>query len=55
MSWWTIIKNRRNIKIPKRRDTKEVPKYGFSRPAFKTKEEIQAEQEKLKEKEGFEW
>lgn len=50
MSWWTIIKNRRNIKIPKRRDTKEVPKYGFSRPAIKTKEQIQADQEKLKQK-----
>jgi len=50
MSWWKIIKNRRNIKIPKRRNTKEVPKHGFSRPVIRTKEQIQAEQEKLKEK-----
>ena len=50
MSWWAVIKNRRNVKIPKRRDTKEVPKYAFSRPAIKTKEQIQADQEKLKQK-----
>ena len=50
MSWWTIIKNKRNIKLPKRRKTKEVPKYAFSRPAIKTKEQIQADQEKLKQK-----
>ena len=50
MSWWAIIKNRRNIKIPKRKNTKEVPKYTYSRPAIKTKEQIQADQEKLKQK-----
>ena len=34
MSWKEIIKNRK-IKIPKRRDTKEVPKYAYSRPNIK--------------------
>ena len=51
MSWWAVIKNRRNIKIPKRRDTKEVPtKYAYSRPAIKTKEQIQSDKEKLRQK-----
>jgi len=46
-----LFKNRRNIKIPKRRDTKEVSR-GFSpsRPAIKTGEQIQADKEKLKQK-----
>lgn len=45
-----LFKNRRNIKIPKRRDTKKVRDFSPSRPNIKTAEQIQAEQEKLKQK-----
>jgi len=45
-----LFKNRRNIKIPKRRDAKKVRDFSPSRPAIKTDKQIQAEKEKLKQK-----
>lgn len=45
-----LFKNRRNIKIPKRRDTKKVRDFSPSRPNIKTNEQIQADKEKLKQK-----
>ena len=45
-----LFKNRRNIKIPKRRDTKKVRDFSPARPNIKTDEQIQADKEKLKQK-----